>query len=184
MLFTLIRKTYPVEDIILRVLKDLTHEDLKIKEDNEYLIIFHNYNDKEAIKSSLDTLSNDMMFPLYAYTSLDSFERRLNEEIEIAKILLKGIPIGCYDIKTALLKNPPLEDKKYILDFILEGTGITESFIMGFAYANLNVSLAAKVLIFHRNTMLYKLNKLKELTGFDLREFKDTYILYGLVSNK
>ena len=70
MLFTLIRKTYPVEDIILRVLKDLTHEELKIKEDNEYLIIFHNYNDKEAIKSSLDTLSNDMMFPLYAYTPI------------------------------------------------------------------------------------------------------------------
>jgi len=184
MFATLIKKTYPVEDIILRVLKDLMKEDIKIENDTNYLIMYHAYNNIESIRLSLETLSNDLLFPLYAYTSLDLNERRIKEEVEIAKILLDNIPSGFYTLKEALLKNQPINEKKQILDFILDGTGINEEFVIGFAEANLNVSLAAKLMFLHRNTMLYKLNKLKELTGFDLREFKDTYILYGLLSSK
>ena len=184
MFATLIKKTYPVEDIILRVLKDLMKEDIKIENDTNYLIMYHAYNNIESIRLSLETLSNILLFPLYAYTSLDLNERRIKEEVEIAKILLDNIPSGFYTLKEALLKNQPINEKKQILDFILDGTGINEEFVIGFAEANLNVSLAAKLMFLHRNTMLYKLNKLKELTGFDLREFKDTYILYGLLSGK
>jgi DNA-binding PucR family transcriptional regulator len=36
----------------------------------------------------------------------------------------------------------------------------------------------------HRNTMIYKLNKLKANSQFDLTNFKDAYILYSLLENK
>ena len=77
MFATLIKKTYPVEDIILRVLKDLMKEDIKIENDTNYLIMYHAYNNIESIRLSLETLSNDLLFPLYAYTSLDLNERRI-----------------------------------------------------------------------------------------------------------
>ena len=49
---------------------------------------------------------------------------------------------------------------------------------------DLNVSKASKILYIHRNTMLYKLDKLKELSDFDLRCFLDAYIVYSLIENK
>ena len=36
----------------------------------------------------------------------------------------------------------------------------------------MNVSLTARILYMHRNTLIYKLNAIKKLTGFDLRDFR------------
>lgn len=50
----------------------------------------------------------------------------------------------------------------------------------------MNVSRAARVLFMHRNTLLYRLNCIKRLTGLDLRNFdmalafKTLHILYKL----
>ncbi len=50
----------------------------------------------------------------------------------------------------------------------------------------MNVSRAARVLFMHRNTLLYRLNVIKRLTGLDLRNFdmaltfKTLHILYNL----
>ena len=38
---------------------------------------------------------------------------------------------------------------------------------------NLNVSATARKLFVHRNTLVYRLEKIKKLTGLDLREFDD-----------
>ena len=38
---------------------------------------------------------------------------------------------------------------------------------------NLNVSETARKLFVHRNTLVYRLEKIKKLTGLDLREFDD-----------
>lgn len=185
MYFTLVKKTYPQEDIIVRVLKDLIKEDyIKTESSDMYLVIYHNFDNLDSISLSLETLSNDMLFKLYAYNSLNADDKKLKEELEIAKGLLDGIPVGCYNLKSAILKNNNISDKKTILNFILDGTGISEFFINGYVDANLNVSYAAEILFLHRNTMLYKLNKLKELKGFDLRVFKDIYIIYNLMMDK
>ena len=63
-------------------------------------------------------------------------------------------------------------------------SGIDYAFIRGFAENNLNVSQASKAMFIHRNTMNYKLDKLKELSGFDLRSFLDAYVLYQLATGK
>ena len=38
---------------------------------------------------------------------------------------------------------------------------------------NLNISEAARQLFIHRNTLVYRVDKIKKNTGFDLREFED-----------
>jgi carbohydrate diacid regulator len=37
---------------------------------------------------------------------------------------------------------------------------------------NLNVSEASRKLFVHRNTLVYRLDKIRKLTGLDLREFE------------
>jgi carbohydrate diacid regulator len=42
---------------------------------------------------------------------------------------------------------------------------------------NLNVSETARKLFVHRNTLVYRLEKIKKLTGLDLREFDNAIVL-------
>ena len=45
--------------------------------------------------------------------------------------------------------------------------------IQKFFENNLNVSETSRKLFVHRNTLVYRLEKIKKLTGLDLREFDD-----------
>ena len=47
-----------------------------------------------------------------------------------------------------------------------------------FFEANMNMSLAAEKLFAHRNTLIYRLNKIKNLTGLDPKNFHDATRLY------
>ena len=44
---------------------------------------------------------------------------------------------------------------------------------LSFINNNLNISAAARALFMHRNTMMYRLNKIKRLTGLDIKRFDD-----------
>lgn len=48
--------------------------------------------------------------------------------------------------------------------------------ILKFFENNLNVSETARKLFVHRNTLVYRLEKIKKLTGLDLREFEDAIV--------
>jgi len=60
--------------------------------------------------------------------------------------------------------------KKTPIDSLDEETLFT---IYKFFENNLNVSETARKLFVHRNTLVYRLEKIKKLTGLDLREFDD-----------
>ena len=47
---------------------------------------------------------------------------------------------------------------------------------------DLNLSTAARQLYIHRNTLLYRLEKIRKATGLDLRRFKDAVVLKILLS--
>ncbi|OOM06357.1 PucR family transcriptional regulator [Clostridium saccharobutylicum] len=47
-----------------------------------------------------------------------------------------------------------------------------------FLYCNLNISIAAKKLYIHRNTLIYRLDKIKKETGFDIRIFNEAMAFY------
>ena len=52
---------------------------------------------------------------------------------------------------------------------------------------NLNVSETARQLFIHRNTLMYRLNRIRKITGLDLRNFEMAVtfqILYFLYKNK
>ena len=57
--------------------------------------------------------------------------------------------------------------------------------IQKFFKNNLNVSEASRKLFVHRNTLVYRLEKIKKITGLDLREFDHAIIFkIALMVNK
>ena len=63
--------------------------------------------------------------------------------------------------------------KKNPIDSLDQETLIT---ISKFFENNLNVSETSRKLFVHRNTLVYRLEKIKKLTGLDLREFDDAIV--------
>jgi hypothetical protein len=52
--------------------------------------------------------------------------------------------------------------------------------LQGIVAGNLNVSEAARLLYLHRNTLLNRIEKIRQQTGYDVRNFRDAVILWLL----
>lgn len=172
------------ESTVVEILKPLLSNQIDVEHNDGYTIIYHHVSETSDIKNSLNSLSDSLLIPVFAYLSRDASKERLKVELEFAKSVEQERTSGIYDLKSSIILGCKVINKEEILNYILDGSGITNDFIKSFAEANLNVSKAAEVLYVHRNTMIYKLDKLKEKTGFDLREFKDSYVLYSLIEKK
>ena len=177
--FIILKKNYEDEMLIIDFLKSLLGSRIKIDSSNEFLIVHHNYNDFEDIKRSINALAVDLSFNPYAYIAINP--KNDIKEIDIVLKLLAKLKSGIYDLKSALTLSSNIENKKEIFEYIVSGTGLDEEFIRSFGECDLNISKASKVMFIHRNTLIYKLDKFYQDTGFDLRRFKDMYILYELV---
>ena len=154
--------------------KALTLVDLiknKIEEYNE---------NNDDIINLVKSLEIDLDAKIMCYISYKGNQEELKEELEIAVKLLESKEIGFYNLKSLLLELKDVKNKDQVLDFILKDTGITKEFVLEFANSNMNATKAAKVLYMHRNTIIYKLDKLLALKDFDLKSFIDMHILYSL----
>ena len=184
MKFIAIKNLIEYEKIIVDVFKQLAGNNIKSENKDNIIFIYADYENNEDIKDMLLAFEASLMTNIFAYISTDTSSVRLEKEEKLAIELLNVLKPGVYDLKSALITNPILNDKSDILSYILDGTGINETFVKGFVESNLNVSQAAKNMFIHRNTMIYKLDKLRTMTGFDIREFKDAFILYLLINDR
>ncbi len=171
-------------DTIRDVIQSLVGNSIKAVKDDSNVIVYHNYSNDDEIRKTLSALETELLTNMYAYISGEIADDRIEEALGIAKMLINNIPNGVYNFKEALLHSSKIENKEAVLDYILKYTGISEDFIKDFVNCDLNVSKASKEMFIHRNTMIYKLDKLSSISGFDLRSFKDAYILYMLINNK
>ena len=73
---------------------------------------------------------------------------------------------------SAILSEVLKEQLKSVGDDELEQTA------MSFFECNLNISETAHKLFIHRNTLIYRLNKLETITGYDIRKFNDAINYY------
>lgn len=178
--FLLIKINDEYENIIIDVVKELFGHRIDAEKSNDNLIIYHNYENDNDIINLIKSLESDLDTKILSYVSYKGTCEELKQEINIANTLLSDKKIGNYNLKSLLLESDKIENKKDILNFILKDTGINQEFILEFASSNLNASKAAINLYMHRNTIIYKLDKLMSLRGFDLKSFIDMHILYSL----
>lgn len=75
------------------------------------------------------------------------------------------------------------------INFILQDEGVTKFFadeelvhtVEVFFENNLNLIKASNSLIVHRNTLLYRLEKIKKMIGLDIRNFEDAVTLQAIL---
>lgn len=88
-------------------------------------------------------------------------------------ILYRCVQLLSKDISSNTLINL---DKLSLIDKDLINIGI------GFIENNLNISKTSSNLFIHRNTLIYRLDKIKDIFNLDLKIFKDDMIFYLLVN--
>lgn len=181
--FTILKDNFENFPAVLGVFKDLVGSRVEAENKNGYWVLTYEYENAEDIKNLFLSLGNELMVDILAYNSFFEGPKQ-KEEQGIALAMLEKLSAGIYSFKEALLQTCGSVDAKTVLPFILDSSGIDESFIRSFVAGDLNVSRASKAMFIHRNTLNYKLDKLKELSGFDLRCFTDAYILYSLILRK
>lgn len=113
--------------------------------------------------------------------------------LEVGKVFDTDKTIICYDnlgIARLIYQLPTTLCETFLREVFKRGS--IESLdhetlftIQRFFENNLNVSETSRKLFVHRNTLVYRLEKIKKITGLDLREFDDAIIFkIALMVNK
>lgn len=172
--------------VILSMFSEFIHID-HYQTDAHALYIYFNHDTDVPFKDIILNMMSDILSDLRIYVS-HRFDQihDLENHLEHIKILLKEIPFNKYvylDDKTILLalgmshqqKLKPLFLRKYHQDQMMIDT------IKTYLETDQNMSSASKILYVHRNTLIQRIDKFYQVTGFDVRIFIDAYLIYHLI---
>jgi len=176
--FTLFKSSKDNYQFIVDVFKMLVGNAVNVHYIDDLLVIYHNEFNKEEIKLAFKSLESDLNCNICVYQSYAGI--KLKEELELILPIFSNLEYGSFDMKTLLLETK-VDKALDILHFIIDGTGVDEKVIEVMALTDLNVSKAASLLYLHRNSLNYKLDRLLNDKGFDLRRFIDCFCLYKLM---
>ena len=182
-------------DVIQNMYPDRNHDHVLSVGESEVVLIHEIRSPQERdniermARSIVDTIQSE--FYLKVVVGLGSIASSLKElaasykearaAIEVGKVFdteknvvnyaTLGIGRLVYQLPTTLCDMFLNEVfKKGALDYIDRETLLT---IQCFFENNLNVSETARKLFVHRNTLVYRLEKIRKITGLDLREFEN-----------
>ncbi len=143
-------------------------------------------------QSIVETVSAELMIPIYVgigtqADSLNDIARSYSEAklaLEIGRVFDDDQYILSYDTLGIgrLIYQMPSKLCELFLDEIFKKESIdaldeeTIQTIYKFFENNLNVSETSRQLFVHRNTLVYRLDKIERLTGLDLRKFDDAVV--------
>lgn len=86
-----------------------------------------------------------------------------------------------------LLANLRLDEVDPFIDMVSERTGRVGDLLLpaelaetlqGMLTANLNISEASRLLYLHRNTLMHRIERIRSLTGYDVRQFDNALLLW------
>ena len=104
--------------------------------------------------------------------------------LEIGEIFVNKHKIYAYGNLgiSRLISSIPIGKCKVFLNEVLKGDALenidneTLDTVQKFLDYDLNISLAARELYIHRNTLVYRLDRLQKQTGLDVRKFEDAML--------
>ena len=155
-------------DSLKNILNNL-YEDVQIYNYNNYLLLVS--DDILDIDCSTPTIiesetySKTYIIYLEKITNIDNLDFKINITNELIDIIINDSNNKQISslIKYDIIKN---------IDKNLLTTGIN------FIENDLNISKTSNMLFLHRNTLIYRLEKIKEYLNLDLKNFKDAFIFY------
>ena len=142
--------------------------------------------------SLVDTLSGEHLIkavvgigtPVESVKDLTTSFKEAQLSLEVGKVFDTEQPIVSYDnlgIARLIYQLPTTLCEMFLKEVFKQGSiesldAETLFTIQRFFENNLNVSETSRGLFVHRNTLVYRLEKIKKLTGLDLREFDDAIV--------
>lgn len=198
----LVRISKTVENSAMDILMGLFPDrkrDFVIRIDDHDIVVIREFgenSDKEEMmqiaQNIFDTLSTEEMLNVVVGVStvVDSIQdlgqayRESRIALEVGKVFDTEKNIISYDnlgIGRLIYQLPTTLCELFLNEvFKKESINVLDSetiyTIQKFFENNLNVSETSRKLFVHRNTLVYRLDKIKKLTGLDLREFDDAII--------
>ncbi len=163
--------------------KGLLGTNIEIKNNCNNITIYHNYLNKNDIIDALTGLAEEYDGALYAYISRDGYNDETASIID-NYFLCERLKKNIYDehelVMELILKgNSSMLDKvvfgKYMNDQTMKYT------LLSFLEHNMNTSKTADAIYMHRNTLINKLERFTEITGYDPKKFVDGFIIYYLL---
>ena len=183
--FEIVKNTYDTKDVYVGEVYDRIIVVGELED-----VIDHAFSLKETIDHILGSKCK---------ISIASFENNYKEFIRAYNNNLVALKIGRkFQIKPEIydIKNMYLEKAIYNLsnEYIDELKEEYKDIFSGFNHeliqtleeilkCDLSLTKAAKKLFVHRNTLMYRIEKIKKETGFDIRNFKEATFLYILYMN-
>lgn len=182
----LLQNMFPEQDFIINI-------------DNKNIVIIKSLagnNNKDFViktaKSIVDTINSELLLKVYVgigtpVNSINDIAHSYSEArlaLEIGRVFDGDKYILSYDELGIgrLIYQLPSKLCELFLDEIFQKEGLevldeeTLQTIDKFFENNLNVSETSRQLFVHRNTLVYRLDKIERLTGLDLRKFDDAVV--------
>ncbi len=157
-------------------------------ETDRSIVLFYAHEVDVSFLDIILNIMSDTFVDLRIYVShtFSSVEAR-NSHLHFVRKVLAGIDFNRYvDLDDRVLVKANLHRidsemkafmlRKYASDQTMKDT------IRSYLEANQNMSVTAKRLFLHRNTLIQRIDKFHQVTGFDPRRFTDAFLIYHLIS--
>ena len=173
------------EDTFNEFLRSIIPTNINIVHNDTYILYtFLDTSDLE-LEENIKAFMYDMNWHIKCYISSKfSDENSIYDNVEIVlNYMNQALKQNVYSEKSLLneILSKELDDiKPFILKEYLYDQEMY-SIILSLIENDLNILKTSKAIYMHRNTLINKLDRFYEKTGYDLRHFKDMYIIYNLI---
>lgn len=184
----LIVQTEQASEYLLPVLKNIVSYAMCKRSENQVVILFENKNFKQALMELKDTLEAELYCRVslsysQVFSSLDKIQEAYKQAKEYLDLMMKydsTLSIADHD-KLWLayfienIDNQKIETliTKKDLECLMNIDEELLNTIKVFLQNNLKLSETSRQLYLHRNTLIYRLDKIHAITGLDIRSFDD-----------
>lgn len=180
-------KTMNQEKLLLQVIKKKVKCFIKIHEESKNIIVIANHIDiKQVIKllkddyvaihsNIISNLTNCKKLLSFLDSTLINLEQ--NQLHDIDKVTFEVIVSNSLDTSDASLF-------KYIYElFPKEKLFELAPIVVDYYESNKSIQAVSKIYLMHPNTIKYKLNHVRDVTGLDYTNYKDSLIIYLAFKN-
>ncbi|WP_087973369.1 PucR family transcriptional regulator [Oceanobacillus rekensis] len=172
------------------ILWENEHEGIIIEQQDEHLEENISYEQiSETLMSDLYVSTKFFIGPyLNQFSGLNKVHSSILQSAQTAFTYTDKSVVTYVDaVPLDLVKNMEPEYREQVSSIILKDFRYDEDFlqtIRTFIQCNLNISVTAKKLYMHRNSLQYRIDKFHEKTGIDLKAFDQAVTVYlALLSN-
>lgn len=176
-----------ISNTLIDFIKSLLGFNLEYRIDNNIINVVFDYNEEIDFLDIINLITSELYLSCRIFVSgrisdhsiLSSYVNYINANKELlngfSELIVDEDLLVIHNLCGDIIKKNIL--KQYANDYqMLE-------VIKEFLDSNMNISKAANRLYMHRNTVMNKIDKFINVTGYDIKQFNKAFVIYHLLIN-